>query len=640
MRLGTPFFKRLVPLTCGLLVIAVAAVTPLVAQLDPETRPRTQELLPETTVMFVQIDNFEDMMLKSEDSRAARMLADEDIAPLLEGLWDEAKLAYEDVKDEVGLELDDFTNLPKGELTFAIIAPRRKTPEFFLLMELNEEGEALNNVLDRTRQAIEEEGNDLEKETEDADGIEYESFIVDGKKIKFFRMGGLLVGCSSEEELDAFVDRWADRDVDKVRPLDQNRKFVTIMNRCKGTKDIDPEARFFIDPIGLAKSSTRGNLAASAPLAFLPVLGLDGLAAIGGSILLDEEEFESVVHGHVMLANPRNGLFEMMAMKPTMYEPEPWIPKDIINYMTTSWDVDQFLAELTSMIENFYEEGTVDTWIEENINQEVGLDLKEDVLAHMTGRITWVQWVEEPVRINSQVNAISLGVSDLEAFEASLEKIVARINNEGEEDEDEEENDDRLEEIDYKGIRIWSQSAERMQRRLDNRRQRRAERAAERGEEVRADVEINVQQPAFALVGDNLILAQSLTVLQHCIDVDQGDVEALVNDETYGNIAERMTKLMRTDMPCAMMYSNPQESMRMMYELLYSDETQALMADGAEENKYLAGIRQRLEDNPLPEFDKLKKYFAPSGMYVTDDDTGFHFLGFTMREDPNAEEDE
>ena len=95
---------------------------------DPSNRPRTQELLPETTVAFIQIDDFRDMVGKLQETSFGQMTQDESIAPLIDGLWDEARLAYNDVEAEVGVTLEDIQELPSGEMTFAIIAPRRQNP--------------------------------------------------------------------------------------------------------------------------------------------------------------------------------------------------------------------------------------------------------------------------------------------------------------------------------------------------------------------------------------------------------------------------------------------------------------------------------------------------------------------------------
>ena len=48
------------------------------------------------------------MVQKLGDTSMGQFTQDESIAPLIEGLWDEAKIAYEDVKADVGLDLEDY----------------------------------------------------------------------------------------------------------------------------------------------------------------------------------------------------------------------------------------------------------------------------------------------------------------------------------------------------------------------------------------------------------------------------------------------------------------------------------------------------------------------------------------------------
>ncbi len=623
-------------------VVAVLAIlstaAPTFGQADPETRPPTQDLLPETTVLFIQIDDFRDMASKMSEMSMGQFVQDEAIAPLLEGLWDEAKLAYEDVKEEVGLDIEDVQKLPAGEMTFAVISPRRKNPEFMLIVELDNEeaSDAIDRVLDRGRQLIREEAGEEITTEESDDGIEYESFMVDDKKVKFFRKDGLLVGCTSEAELEAFVDRWMGREVEKVRPLSTNRKFVTIMNRCKGSNDLKPEGRFFVDPIAFAKSATRGNFGAQAAINFLPVLGLDGLLGIGGSMILTEEEFEYVYHGHLLLASPKKGLFEMVALKPTNYEPEPWLPADTIVYATTSWDVEKMLDEISKMVDMYMgSEDQVDEWIEGNINEVVGFDLKNDVIAHLSGRLTFLQMLEKPVRFNSQVPMLALGIKDnrAEQLEGALELIVDTINTEGGDGNGDEDQEDRLVASEYKGIQIYGIDSSRTAERMERQRERRIERG-------QPDIDISVPEPCFAIVGDSFLISfQSRKFLEHAIDVHQGESPALVDDPTYKAVAAKMTRLLKTDMPCMMSYNDPEDSMRFMFELAKGDSLQGILDSGAAENKYVAGIKGRLDDNPLPEFDEIKHYFMPSGSFATSDDTGYHFLTFGLRERPLAEDE-
>ena len=169
------------PSLLSLLVLVLAS--PVCAQLDPEERPATQDLLPETTVSFIQVDNFRDLVEKLQDTTFAQMFNEDSIASLTQGLQEEAMLAYQDVKGEYGPEVEDLTSLPAGEMTFAVIAPRRKNLEYMLILELDEENEALDRVLDRGREFVKNETPEevpdeaIAKEDSPEDGIEYLSLI-------------------------------------------------------------------------------------------------------------------------------------------------------------------------------------------------------------------------------------------------------------------------------------------------------------------------------------------------------------------------------------------------------------------------------------------------------------------------------
>ena len=640
-------------------ILAFTATDQLVTgqEADPSNRPRTQELLPETTVAFIQIDDFRDMVGKLQETSFGQMTQDESISPLIDGLWDEARLAYGEVEDEVGVTLDDIRELPSGEMTFAIIAPRRQNPEYMLIIELDTESGAGERILERGREVIADETGEPITTEESEDGIEYETFNAAGKNFKFFEKDGLMVGCSSEEELDAFVDRWMEREVEKVRPLTSNRKFVTIMNRCLGNNEIEPEARFFIDPIGLARSATRGNFAAQAAINFLPIIGLDGFLGVGGSMLLSEDDFESVVHGHILLSNPRKGVLEMLALKPTDYQPEPWLPADTATYMTTSWDVDQLLAELSKMVDLYQNgEGLVDEWIDGNINERIQMDLKEDVLAHLTGRVTYAEWIAPPLALNSQVQLFAMELSDPEAFEESFESIIQTVTGGNNNDEDNGNDEDReswMAKSEYKGFKTWTVSQASIDRRQASRNARRdARRQAQNpngenfiedlDDEDPAVVEMRAEmrpRPAMALVGNYLLMSfssRSMDFIEHAIDTAEGEEMPMIDDENFMEVQRKMTRLLRSDMPCAMTYQNPEHAFRMLFELAGSEQTQSFLSSQIDDNPVLSGVQSRFAENPLPDFDDMKGYFRPTGGFVVSDDTGYHFLAFSMK----SEDDE
>ena len=54
------------------------------------------------------------------------------------------------------------------------------------------------------------------------------------------------------------------------------------------------------------------------------------------------------MHGHVLLSNPRTGIFNLLAFKPTEYAPEEFVPKAVVNHSMISVDAPKAYAEYTT----------------------------------------------------------------------------------------------------------------------------------------------------------------------------------------------------------------------------------------------------------------------------------------------------
>ena len=596
-------------------------------------RPKTEMILPETTVAMVQLPDFQAAVEKMRETGAGKMMTDDSIASLVDGLMEEAELAYDDVKDDVGIELSDLKSLPDGEITFAVIAPRRANPEYMIIMDLNGEEGVLDRVMKRGREMIPKEENAPGDDEEDfpvEEGFEIESFNADGRRIHFFQRENTIVASTSTSELYDLIDRWMGREVEKTRPLASNRKFVTIMNRCAGTQDLDPEFRFFVDPIAVAKSSTRGNASARFTINLLPLLGFDSLSAIGGAMFLDEEEYESVMHAHVLLTNPRTGIFALLAFRPTEYEPEDFIPQSTVNHMMVSLDAPKAYAELTKIVDSFMSPGAFESAVDKNVNEELGLDLKEDIINSIDGRITWFQWIEEPAIINSTRSGMAFRLKDPEKFEMLMDKMTERFNNDfGGKDK----TSDSIEKRDYRDITIYAEPRSKVDARNNRDKERKGRRRNRKPKtsDFRSKMERRIESPQMAIFGDCLVISfNSNELMKTMIDTFQGEGERLIDDQNYGRIVDESHRLLNNELPMANFYSDPKRQLKWFLELADADQTKEVLTKAAESNKFISGIMQRIEENPLPPFEQLGKYLSQSGGFMSDDDTGLHMLFLSL----------
>ena len=567
----------------------------------------------------------------------AGLLEDESIVPIRDRIMEETtKKAYSKVEENVGMSLDDLASIPSGEMVFATIAPRRSNPVFMVILEVGEDNEAADNAFGLAMEKITDaEGNTVEK-SELESGIEIDTVTVDGYPVFIARRDGLVIGCSDEKVLNDFFTRWDGGVVSKVRPLSKNRKFVTVMNRCQSQKDLPLDFTFFFDPIALIKSSSRGDFSAQTVIAMFPAIGLDSILALGGSVILDDDEFESIMHGHLLLSNPRKGVTKVISLKPGEYEPERWVPFDSFFYTTTSWDVPQMVEELRGIFDLVIEEGTFDNFIETQINEKLEMSLEEDILPNFTGRISGSQVSVDPGKINPGSNIFAFELSDVDAATETIEKITAKVNGDAD--------DPLIEKREFEGFAYWLRSESsieagraRRQKRREERNERRDAEEQERDAANQARRELRrgtfrTPRGVYGVIGESLVVCDSIEAFERAVATFQGEVPSLQNEEGFLLMADQMTRLLGTDMPCAIYYNNPKHQIASLLELINSDTTKKFVAGSADDgNEFMKTVKGLLDDHEPPSLEVMQKYLAPQGGFATSDDTGYHFLWFQER---------
>jgi hypothetical protein len=601
---------------------------------EKKERKKAHELLPDSTVLFIKIEDAVALKERFQESAFGQMLKDEKMKPFVEAMYGEAKNAYENVKDGVaGVELGEIFNLPQGEICFALVAQERADPAPVFIIDVDPESETAKKLVDRGRELAEGDGAAIETE-EGIEGLELQIIKGGGgesdENVVYFEHEGTYVFSNDKDVITTIWERWNDMYEGEQPPLTKNRKFITIMNRCAGTKDSPPELSFYVDPIEMYKSFTRGNAGARLALAFLPTLGLDGLLAVGGSVIYNEQGYDSVMHAHLLLSSPRNGIFKMIALKPGINDPEPWVPRNIISYVTFHLNAKQLLGELTTIVDAFGDDGSFDAMIENNINEQLGIDFKEDFIASLEGRATWITWAEPPARINSQANALAIKLKDVKKFETVMTAVLDRVL---------EGNEEAIVENRYKGQTFWSEPEGRVEERQQRMREFRGGRRGgddeeqdEQGDNVGVDIRLG--SPCFMILDDYFIVTESRKFMQTIIETNKGDNKTLADDEEYKNIIKQMERQLGTQVPSITMFNRPAEQMKSLFDAAKSENTKSLLERGAEENEYVRGLRNAYEDNPLPDFEDVKRYFPPAGGFVVSDQTGFHFLFFGMKPKP------
>ena len=589
-------------------------------QRDPD-RPKIETLLPETTLAILQVADVRDLMGKLQATEGMAFFEEEDVAPLAERIFEEGRNAYEKVEEDVGLSLDEIQSLPSGEMVIALVAPRRKKPALLFIVEVDDDNEAVDKALKVVEEKSEVDGEKVEDGELEA-GVEVRKMMLDDQRVFMARRDGLVIYCQNEDVLNDIFLRWDGQGDDlKARPLTNNRSFVTIMNRCASKKGLEPELKFFVNPIALYKSFARVQAEMQAGLLMIAPLGLDSLEGFGGAVILGDEDYDMIFRGHLHLSSPRKGVTKVISLKPDDYELEDWMPSEAHSYMTTSWDVPQMYNEIRRLVD-LLGEGTFDNFVKENIDDEMEMSFENEVLAQFSGRISLSQITSVPGKMNSSSWIVGMRLKDTDEATEVAEKIVEFLNGD----------DGNIEASMHEGVKYWSVSQDSIDERNERREKRRRERAKQRGREFNDNSKfratLRIPRPTVSIVEDTLIFTDSIEAFEQVVATSNGDAESLKNDADFIAMQEKMIKLLGTDMPVAMSYSQPEKQLQAFIEYASSDATKTLVDSYSEDNEFFKVLKGVMDDHELPSMEVWSKYLKPQGWFATSDDQGYHMLWF------------
>lgn len=592
------YYSRAIYLVLTSVLLTIALASPVRAE-----RPSAPDLLPEETLAFIRIANIQEAYEKFQETSAAKMFQDPELKPLIDQLYGEGLKAFQVVEDEIGLSLNDLLAIPNGELCVAMIDQASTPPQLVAFLDVGDSMANLNKLIDR---AIQEVGEGANFATDNY--REHELLTISGQggrnqSLVMVRRDTTVMITSKDTTMKQMLDAWDDRDEERTKLID-NTKFTTVMKRCVGTKDERPQLTWFIDPLRIVRAVTRGNTGAAIALSMLNPLGLNNLEAVGGSVILATEEFDSIGHFHIMIKQPREAVLKMIALRKVDTAPEPWVSGDVSSYMTIQWAPEQTFDELAKIYDLIrLDDGAFRELARTRVSDQIGLDFEEDLLKNLSGRVTMFTQVQRPVKVNSQVTGVLVHFDSEAAAEEIVDKVVRKFPN-------------VFEAKSYGSHRYY---------RIEqgNRRNRQQE---------NLDTEFfRIPTPSMCQMGNCILLTDSEKLVETAFKTKADAGMSLAEDLEYQLVISRLSRQPGGANPSMIAFSRPEEQFRLWYEIATADSSRTRLTEAAEGNPFFRTLDTALGQNPLPPFSTIAKYLAPSGGILTDEATGIHYIAFGMR---------
>jgi len=564
-------------------------------------RPVAPKLLPEATIAYIRVADTPLMVERFRETALGRIGQDEEVKPLVSQLYTTLQEAWGQIEDRVGVPLDQLLRIPQGEICLAYVSSKDGPSGVVFLLDVKDQLPAAQKLLDKGEAFLTDNGGTKTVEMEGELKLNvYAS--AQGQSVVQFEQDGTHVFATSKDLIKSLRTAWTGGG--EAKTLAENDKFISIMNRCAGSVDDPPQITWYVDAIEVVRRVSRGNSALQTGLALLPVLGLDGLKGVGGSVTFATGEFDDVFHTHLLLESPRGGVLEMVAFGSGDVTPEPWIPADAASYFTLHWKLQDTFNSGAKLYNSLMSEGALQQEVKVRISANLGVDFETEVLPALDGRLTLASWIEKPVRLNSQVTAIGIKLKDADAFRPTFDKVIEKFQ-------------DRLEKQSFGGTAYYL-----IQPQQPNR-------PAPAPNE--APPTMRQPQACVALLGDYILFTDSREALQKVILTGSEPGKSLANELDFKLIASKIKRQNGGEFPAMLQFARPEEGLRFLYDLATADDTKRRLSQQADNNNFFKGVDKAMKDNPLPSFAVIAKYLAPGGGMITSDETGIHYSTFTLR---------
>jgi hypothetical protein len=239
--------------------------------------------------------------------------------------------------------------------------------------------------------------------------------------------------------------------------------------------------------------------------------------------------------------------------------------------------------------------------LKKRISDPLGADLEKEIVPQLTGRATWVQWVERPVRLQGIATLVGLQLKDPKAAALIIDKFVQKHSG-------------FLERQRYGTIEYWSTKNPIQPR--------------NRGP---GGLEPRQTLPCFGIINDYLVFADSMKAFQEAVTSQTNPDQSLATSLDFKLIASKIRRQPGGDAPGAIQFNRPEEGLRFWYDLVNAESTRKRLNEQGERNQFFGNLNQALKNNPLPPFDVLSQYMAPGGGVIVNDDTGIHYTTFTLK---------
>lgn len=561
-----------------------------------------EKVFPESTVLFVKINNAAGLREGFRRSQFGQLWADPALKPFKDDLSSKLDDASKSLKEKVGVTIRQLIELPQGTVALGVLPKDNADNPLALVLtaDAGKNAETMADVLTKATKQGEESGAKVARET--FKGLTLN--VIQAPEPKEKKEGARPAPPAVWTHDGPLF--YLSSDVDAVKDLITHSKgrensLADGKNYAQTIKKLgsDSQVVWFADLSKvfnlIGKLGAKGKNAANIEQfkAMSQVLGLGGLKSAGGSYTLNIGGYDSVSKTYVNAPSPFQGVLKLLALPKVNLKPEPWVPATVATYQSFSWDLDAAF-EAVNDLANMFQPGVLNVLEQQLVGPNGGepLNFKKDIFGPLGDRISVLSDFKKPIKEDSQRMVLAVALEDQKTFDNTLNKLIGLVGGAPKKRE-------------FQGATVYDFDLPE----LPN---------ANAGN-------VQFKGPISVTVAKNtLFVATEPTLLEQVL---RGSGPGLADNPAFQSVAKELP-----EKTSSLTYVRPDESARLSYDMLKNGQFEkalqgAAVAGGPDVSK----LGKLIDKDKLPDFSVFSKYMSQGGGYSVLEDDGLTITNFTLR---------
>lgn len=605
----------------------------------------TEQLLPATTKAFFSTPNLDAARKAFDQTQLGEMFSDPVMKPFIEDVQSQVREKLERAGKKLGLAWGDLEGVYAGEVAYAQIQPDAKdklSHATVLIVDITGKQAEAKQLLAKID--ANQKKNRAVRSTAKLGGADMTVFtlpVKEGEKVAeksfYFIKGDQLIAADHQAVATAIASKIGGTPgkdtLAGVKAFEQSMQRNT--QAAEGTQQ---HVRWFVEPLGYAevnRAMQGGRKKRGTD--FLKIFQTQGFTAVqglGGYIFFDTNDTEILHRTLVYAPGPYDLAMRMLdfpnSAAPTDLEPQSWALSDAATYLTFNWKMKDAFN---------YAETLVDAIAgDKGVFKEIWLSLKSDpngpkidiykgLVDQLGTRANLISDISLPVNVKSERMMVLLDIKDAATVAKTVEQAF--------------KSDPQAKKRTFRGQTIWEITQEEGVAEAAELKIEGTDFVAAQEPESNADEdsdEAKLPNMAITVFMNHLVVSTHLDFIEDLV-VRSSRSPNLGGMDDFQRVQVALDKLGGKN-DSFRFFARTDESYRATFELLKQGklpEAETMLARilngllGPQEEGVVR--KQELDGSRLPDFELVKKYLGPSGLYAQTENEGWWVVGCLLKKE-------